>query len=423
MFFVYGIPSVIGICVFSLYTLVDAIFVSKICGENALAAVEICAPILNIFSCFSIIIGVGGNTLIGIELGKTHTYKASSIFSLSTTLIVVLSLIFTFLLLFFTRPIAFFLGADEIVIDFVCDYLAVCGCFAPFYLLNGFLSLCSETIGKPLFAMIGNITMALGNIALDCFFVLKLDLGVFGASLASGLSALLATVVFFIGLNEKNSVLKFKKFNFDLLVIKQIIYNGFSDGLTTASGGIVTFIYNWLIMKNCGSETLACYTAILTVINFLGSIIIGAAQGINPIISFNYGANNFKRIKKAIKFFIGIEIVIAIAISFIFMMLHSNIIALFGVNDKELSFTIAKAYVPVFILTPLCALIISSFTAINDAKTSAVLSFMRSIVFRVLVVFIFYILGGIDGVWFGSSVSEFISIIMCIFVIKKSKIW
>ena len=124
LFFVYAIPAMIGIGVFSLYSFVDAIFVSNVCGENALAAVAICAPVLSIFSCFSVIIGVGGNTLVGIELGKKDSNKACEIFSLASFLTIILSLVFLVLLVAFTRPVAYLLGADESVVDYVCDYLS-----------------------------------------------------------------------------------------------------------------------------------------------------------------------------------------------------------------------------------------------------------------------------------------------------------
>ena len=419
LFFDYAIPAMIGIGVFSLYSFVDAVFVSNACGESALAAVEICAPVLSVFSCFSVIIGVGGNTLVGIELGKKENNKACEIFSLASFLIIILSLIFSVLLVAFTRPVAYLLGADESVVDYVCDYLSLCGWFAPFYMLSGFWGLSSETAGKPAFAMLGNVAMALGNIALDYIFIIVLKLGVFGASLASGISALLATLIFLIGITGKSSVLKFTKFRFDFSVIKQMLFNGFSDGLTAASGGIISFIYNTIIMNNGGGEALACYTVTLTVVNFIGSVIIGAAQGINPIVSVNFGAKRHDRIKKAVRIFLGSETVIAIITAIIFIALHSDILELFGSENGELSWTISKAYVPVFLLTPWCAIIISVFTAINDAKTSAILSLLRSLVIRTVIVIAAYYVFGLNGVWYSCVVSEFISVIICLAALSK----
>ncbi len=422
LFFVYAIPAMIGIGVFSLYSFVDAIFVSNACGENALAAVAICAPVLSIFSCFSVIIGVGGNTLVGIELGKKDSNKACEIFSLASFLTIILSLVFLVLLVAFTRPVAYLLGADESVVDYVCDYLSLCGWFAPFYMLNGFWGLSSETAGKPVFAMLGNVAMALGNIALDYILVMILNLGVFGASLASGISALLATLIFLIGITDKNSVLKFIKFRFKFPIIKQMLFNGFSDGLTAASGGIISFIYNTIIMNNGGGEALACYTVTLTVVNFIGSVIIGATQGINPIVSVNFGAKRLDRIKKTIKIFGGIETVIAIITAVVFITLHADILDLFGSENSELSWIISKAYVPVFLLTPWCTTIISVFTAINDAKTSAILALLRSLIIRVIIIFLAYYIFGLNGVWYSASISELISVFMCSAVLKKSKI-
>ena len=414
LFFVYAIPAMIGICVFSLYSFVDAFFVSNFCGGSALAAVEICAPVLNIFSCFSIVIGVGGNTFVGIEFGKKNNKKACEIFTLSSFLIIIISLIISVLLVVFTQQFAYLLGADESVIDYVCDYLSLCGWFAPFYMLSGFWGLSSETAGKPAFAMFGNVVMALGNIAFDYLFVIVLKLGVFGASFASGISALLSTLIFLIGITRQSSIVKFSKIRFDFSIIRQIVFNGLSDGLTAGSGGIILLIYNTIIIKNGGSETLACFTITLTVVNFIGSIIIGGTQGIHPIVSTNFGAGRPDRIKNTIKVFLGCETVIAIITAIIFIALHSKILSLFGNESNELLWVISKAYVPVFLFTPWCAIIISVFTAVNNAKTSAILSILRSLIIRAIIVVVAYYIFDLIGVWYSCAVSEFISLIICL---------
>ena len=213
LFFGYAVPTIIGICILSLYTLVDSIFVSRYCGELALSAVEICSPVLSVFSCISIVIGVGANTLIGISLGEENNEKASKIFTLSVIMILVFALLFGLLMLLFTGQVASLFGADETVMNYVCDYLKICGWFAPAFLISGLLSLVMETIGLPVVSMFGNIVSALGNILLDYIFVVKENFGVKGAAVASGISVNLSVLICLAFFVFKNKIKIIKSIN------------------------------------------------------------------------------------------------------------------------------------------------------------------------------------------------------------------
>lgn len=421
LFIGYAVPAMVGICIFSLYTLVDSIFVSRFCGEIALSAVEICAPVLSAFSFISIIIGVGANTLIGIKLGENNNKKASSIFTLATALIIFFALLFILSILLFTEQAAKLLGADETVIAFVCDYLRICGCFAPAFLISGFWSLIMETMGKPLAAMIGNIVTAGGNILLDYIFIVKLQFGIKGAALASGLSALISVLIYFAFIINKNSVIKFSKFKIDLKLILQMLYNGLSDGLSVISMGIISYIYNIIIMKSSGSAVLANFSIALTIMNFIGSVIIGSSQGINPIVSVNFGAKNYNRIKKALRVFICYEIFIAIIVGLLFYVFHTPVINLFATGNTELTWSICKAYFPVLLFTPISVTIISYFTALNDAKTSALLSVLRTLVIRIIVIITALKFFGLNGIWYSAAIAETISLLICYSVYEYKK--
>lgn len=421
LFIGYAVPAMIGICIFSLYTLVDSIFVSRFCGETALSAVEICAPVLSAFSFISIIIGMGANTLIGIKLGENNNKKASSIFTLATALIFFFALLFIFSILLFTEQAAKLLGADETIIAFVCDYLRICGCFAPAFLISGFWSLSMETMGKPLAVMIGNIVTAGGNIFLDYIFIVKLQFGIKGAAFASGLSALISVLIYFAFIVNKNSVLKFSKFKIGFKLIFHMLYNGLSEGLSVISLGIVSYIYNILIMKAAGSYVLANFSISLTIMNFIGSVIIGASQGVNPIISVNFGAKNYSRIRKTLKVFICYEILIAVMVSILFYLFHNPIINLFAAENAELTWSICKAYFPVLLFTPVSVTIISYFTAVNNAGTSAGLSVFRTLIIRMIVIIAAFKIFDLKGIWYSTAIAELISLLLCCFTYEHKK--
>lgn len=418
LFFSYAVPGMIVVCVFSLYSLADAAFISRACGPKALAAVGLCAPLLSVFSCLSVVIGVGGNVLAGIALGSGNQGHANRIFSLATCLTAGASALFFLLLTLFPAHAAKLLGADEETLPYVCQYLSVCGWFAPFYLVGGFWSLAVETAGKPSLAMLGNAASALANIALDFLFVIVFKRGIFGASLASGLSAALAVVIFGFGLFQKQSLLRFTKFSPKLRLIGQMLYNGLSEGVSAVSGGLIAFVYNLLIMKSGGADILADFTIAITIINFIGAVLLGASGGLTPIVSFNYGSNNLDRVKRTLSICLCAELLLAGVSAALLVLLHTPLMHLFGTKSTALTWKITLAYLPALFLTPCCVTVISFFTAINDAKTSALLSALRGIIIRITVVLLIFQFAGLNGVWWSCAIAETISAAVCFATLK-----
>ncbi len=419
LFFAYAIPSMITVGVFSLYSFVDIMFIARNCNSEALAAVEMCLPILMLFSCLSVIVGQGANTLIGISFGEKNNKSASEIFSLSFVLCIILGFMFTLLTFLFTNPLARLLGSDENTLTYMKEYLITCSIFAPFYIISGLCSECAATVGKPLLSMLGNLSTAVLNIILDYLFIVILKWSVFGAALASGISAAIGCLILFLGLIQKNCGLKFCRFSIDLRIIGQILYNGSSEGITVAGGGIISFLYNVIIMKNGGSSMLASFTVALAIINFIGSLLTGASQGLNPIVSTNYGAKNNVRIRKTVIVFLIYETLLGIMMSIILALFKNNFIGMFDSAEAEMSAHIITAYIPLLILTPCCSVIISFFTSINDAKTSAILSLVRTVIIRIMIILLTYLILGINGLWYSAAISEVIAFLICIGTFKK----
>ena len=191
-----------------------------------------------------------------------------------------------------------------------------------------------------------------------------------------------------------------------------MIYNGLSEGVSAVSTGIIAFIYNIIIMKTAGSSVLADFTVALTLINFFGSLLIGASQGIAPMVSVNFGARNYDRIKKAMKTFIGFGIMLSVAVSVFLSAFHNLISNLFKLSDGEMSGYIINAYIPVLILSPISVILISYFTAIDKAGTSALLSVARTLILRAIIIFAMLRIFGLNGVWFAAGVSEALSLMI-----------
>lgn len=421
IFFSYAMPSVIAVAVFSLYTLTDSIFVSRYCGADALSAVELCMPVLAVFSCISVIIGTGGNALMGIAMGKKEDNKVKELFTFISIVVLLLSVVFSIGIIFFSEPISFLLGADKEIVAPTVDYLKICGYFATPFLMSGVWGMCLETAGKPVFAMIGQLTMALGNIAADYLLIVKFHLGIKGAALASALSATVATLIFLTGFLLKDSKLKFKKFHFDFKLLFQMLFNGASEGISIISSSLIAYIYNLIIMKVGGSDILAAFSVTLAIINFFGAIIAGASEGISPVISVNFGAGNQKRVNKAVKIFIIYELLLGLIITVVFISFSTKLLSFFKPGDTSLTKRIAFAYLPMFFFSPVCSIITSFFTAINDAKMSAFLSVLRVLIIRAIVIALSFLLFKLEGIWYSAAISEFLAMIVGIFLYKKGR--
>lgn len=262
---------------------------------------------------------------------------------------------------------------------------------------------------------------ALGNILLDYIFVVKQNLGVKGAAVASGISTVLSVMICLSFLIFKNDKLRFCLPDFDLKLIFKMVYNGSSEGLSAVSMGVISYVYNIFIIKSSDTAHLAGFSVALTVMNFVGSVIIGAAQGINPIVSVNFGAKNYGRVNKAVKIFVFYEVVIALLTDVLICLVHKPLIGLFAIQNEALTWTICKAYLPVLVFTPVSVVIISYFTSVNNAKISAILSLLRIFIIRLVVIVLMNFAFGINGIWFSAAVSEFVSLIICIAVYKKKK--
>ena len=222
-------PSVVAMWVFSLYTIVDGIFVSKGVGELALAAVNISMPFINFVFAISVLFSTGASTIIAMYLGKKDFENANEAFSLNLFTITILAIIITVTSILGLDYLAKVLGATPDTIGYVKDYLFIISLFNIFFIVSYSLEVIVKADGFPFLATIGVVISAITNIILDYIFVIKLGYGVKGAAVATGIAQVLSTVFFLSHFLRKKSTLRFVKFKFNFNTIKRIIFLGFPD--------------------------------------------------------------------------------------------------------------------------------------------------------------------------------------------------
>lgn len=408
----YGIPSIATMWIFALYTIVDGFFIGKFLGANELAAVNIVMPYVNLSFALGIMIAIGGATIISISLGERNFEKAHKIYSLSLELFMILGGILGGIGIFFPDKIVNILGANKIITDDASIYLFYLSFFTVFYLLSYGLEIFVRIDGNTFYSLICIIIGALLNIVLDYLFIIKFNMGIMGAGLATGIAQFGTAISLAYYLFFKSTKLKFSFIKIDVLQTLKVLYNGSSEFLTEIATGIVIMAFNINIINIIGEKGVSAFGIISYISTLVTMTMIGFSQGLQPVISYNYGAKNFKRIKKTMK--ISSITVVSLGIFFFLIcnIFTKEIISLFIKDDINL-FEITKSainlYSFTYILMGINIIISAYFTSIEDAFISALLSVLRGMIFINVLLFTFPKFLGIKGIWLVAPINEFLS--------------
>lgn len=415
----YGIPSILTMWVYSLYTIVDGIFIGKFLGANEIASVNIVMPYVNFSFALGIMVAVGGGTIIAIRLGENNPEEANRIYSLSTQFFMVLGGLLGSLGIFFPKHMVRFLGANDVIADNAASYLFIISFFTLFYLLAYGFEIFIRIEGNPAYSMICNLAGAIINIVLDYIFIVHFHWGIEGAALATGMAQFGTAFSLWWYLFFRAKKLKFKFTKFDFKAIGALCFNGSSEFLTEIATGIVIMAFNINIMRMIGEKGVSAFGIIGYISTLVTMTMIGFSQGLQPVISYNYGAEKYERIKKILK--IGIAVVAVLGIGFYTMInfFVYDIISMFVKNDQIL-FDLTKEAVNIYsftyILMGINIIISAYFTAIEDALISAVLSILRGIIFINTLLYLCPIIFDTKGIWLSAPVNEMVTLVFSILI-------
>lgn len=424
LFVKYSIPSVIAMIVFSLYIVIDGIFVGNVIGSAGLSAVNLAMPFFGVAMAIGIMVAIGGGTITSIDLGRGDKKEARKTFSLAFYLLTGLALTVSLFTIMFTPAIAKILGSSEELLPLVVEYLRSLCLFLATFVGSSYLSSGLRVMGKPNHAMIADVLGAGLNIVLDYVFVVKLDMGLAGAGIASGVAFTVGYIFALVQYLKKDSILKFVKTEIDYKKIKKIFYNGSSEGITQFALAFSNYIFNIVLMIKLGELGVSAFSIILYIASLVTAVFAGICNGISPIISFNHGAKNRDRILQLMKIAKITILVIGILSTILMMFGGEFLIGMFTTGDQALIDLTVKAtmlYSLGFIVNGLNILFSAYFTAIEDAKTSAIISALRGIVLLVIFIIVLPMIMGDTGIWLTVPFSELVTVIVAIKLVKKSK--
>lgn len=420
----FTLPSIIMMIFTSIYGVVDGFFVSNFVGKTSFAAVNFIMPFLMILGCIGFMFGTGGGALIAKTMGEGKQEKANQLFSLFIYVSLACSIVIMILGIAFVRPVASILGAEDSMLDNCVLYGRVILIALPAYILQYEFQSFFITAQKPQLGLIVTVAAGVANMIGDALFIAVFQWGLVGAAVATALSQIIGGVIPFIYFSRKNtSLLHLTKTKYDGKALLKACTNGSSELMSNISMSIVSMLYNVQLMKYAGEDGVSAYGVLMYVNLIFLAAFIGYSVGSAPIISYHYGAENHKELKSLLR-----KSLVVIGIFSIAMLLFAEVMAkplamIFVGYDQELLKLTLRGF-SIFSFSFLFAGIAifgsSFFTALNNGLISAMISFLRTLVFQIAAVLIFPLFLEIDGIWISIVAAEIMAaLVTSLFLIGK----
>lgn len=421
----YALPTMLSNVFMNIYSIVDQLFVSNLLGTDALSAVSIAGPFLAIALAIGTMIATGGCALVSNQMGEGRNENARQNFSFFTLFSVIISTLFCIIGIIFRSPILHAMGADEVLYPICETYAVPIFLLIPFAMVSIVLQIFFVAAGKPGFGFGLSIAGGIANIVLDYVLLAIIPLGVAGAAYATAAGYVLQSVigVVFFFINHKGT-LYFVRPKFDGTALLKACSNGMSEMVGMLAVTITMIAMNVILMDLVGSDGVAAVAIILSAQTILSATYAGYIQGIAPIISFHFGSENYTELNKLYKVALGTIAVMSVITFGVAFPLASPIAKLFAEGSETvIQMAVRGTYIfaAAFLLMGFNLFASGFFTALNDGKTSAILSLFRTLIFLILPLLILPRLLDVDGVWISMPTAEVLSIFLSIFFFRKMK--
>ena len=421
-------PSIVMMIFTSIYSVVDGLFVSNFVGKTALASINLILPFLMGLSALGFMIGTGGSAIVAKTLGEGDPKRANSYFSMLVYVTAIGGIILALLGMLLVPSVVSFLGAEGELLSNCILYGRISFISMPAFMLQNVFQSFFVTAEKPKLGLAVIITAGVTNMILDLLFVGILGFGLAGAAVATVCGEMIGGLFPVFYFSRKNSsLLRLGKTQFNGRILMQTCVNGSSELMTNLSSSIVNSLYNIQLMKFAGENGVAAYAAIMYVNFIFIAIFLGYSIGSAPIISYHYGAGNHGELKNLYKKSLQLVGSWGILLFVLAQLLATPLAKLFvGYDSTLLAMTQIgfRIYSLVYLINGFNIFGSSFFTALSNGVVSAVISFLRTLVFQIGAVLILPIVfGGINGIWSSVTVAELLTLCITItfFVRQRRK--
>lgn len=424
----FTLPSIAMMIFTSIYSVVDGFFVSNFAGKTPFAAVNLIMPFLMVVSTVGFMFGTGGTAIVAKVLGEGDRDRANRYFSLFTYVAFGLGVLFSVLGILFIRPIARLLGAEGALLENCVVYARINLAATPFFILQLLFQSFFITAEKPQLGLAVTISSGVTNMVLDAVLVtlLPLPFKLTGAAIATAMSQAVGGVVpLFYFFRKNSSILQLGKTSYEGKAVLRACTNGSSEFMSNISMSIVGMLYNIQLMKYAGENGIAAYGVMMYVSMVFSGAFIGYSIGTAPVIGYHYGAQNHRELKSLLRKSICLINIFGICMVTAAQLLAVPLSKIFvGYDPALMALTVSgfRIFALSFLFMGFAIFSSGFFTALNDGLTSALISFLRTLVFQVAAVVLLPLIWGIDGVWISIVVAEVMAVMLgIVFLILKQK--
>ena len=420
----FAVPTIAMTVFMSFYTMVDGLFVSNLIGTDALSAINLTAPIIQLVTAISTMLATGGSAVIMKKMGEQKTDEAREDFTLLILVNVIVGIVMCAVGYLAMDYIFAGMNLSADVERYCVEYLSRYLIFTvPILLMNNF-TLYMIASEKANLSLICSVTGGVLNMVLDYVFIAGFHMGISGAAVATGLGYSVTAVVGLFVFGRKKSLLHFRKPVFRWKVLANAAANGCSEMATALVTGIITMMFNWTMLHYVGENGVAAVTIIMYVLMFASSLYTGYSYGVAPMLSFYYGEQNHDKLKKMVAVSLKVIAVISVATVAASFLLTRPLVSVFACPDNpvyDLAVTGNRICTAALLFIGFNIFASGMFTALSNGVVSAVLAFSRSFVFMLITMIVLPLLLGVNGIWLATPAAELMALILSAVMFLKYK--
>lgn len=422
----FTLPSITMMVFTSIYSVVDGLFVSNYVGKDPYTALNLIWPLIMGMGALGFMMGSGGSAIVAKTLGEGKSEDARRYFSMVVYVTIIGSLLLSAIGLIFIRPISIALGSTEELLPYSMLYGRILLISLTFFMLQNVFQSFFATAEKPKLGLLIIVIAGVSNMILDYVFIVVFQWGLAGAAIATAVSQVIGGgIPLFYFLRHNSSLLRLVVTRFELRPLWKACTNGSSELMTNLSSSLVNILYNLQLMKLTGQDGVAAFGTIMYVFFIFIAIYIGYAMGCAPLIGYHYGAGNHKELKNLLTKSLVLMGILGVLLTIAAEVLAAPLSKLFVGYDPELYALTCHAfrlYAFSFLVTGFNIYGSAFFTALNNGGISAAISFLRTLLFQVTMIYLLPIFFDLDGIWLAVTAAECLTLVITIiFLITQRK--
>ena len=422
-FFHFSAATVASLMVFSLYSIVDGLFVARGVGEYAMTAVNLSVPFVNLLFSIAVIFAVGTSTIIAYLLGQKNAQSANKLFSQNLATLVVIGVTISVLVLVFTEPLARLLGAEEVTLEYTIHYLQGLAPFAVCFMISYNLEVLVKTDGRPRLALVTVCVGCVTNCVLDYLAIFHWGLGIWGAAAATGVSQLLTCLIYLTHFLGKHTTFHPVRFRMDWKIYRRLLPIGISDGLTELCNGLMIFLFNHTILRCIGTDGLVAYTIIAYANTLVINITMGVSQGSQPLISFQNGRGDGTAIGNLLRYGLRTMCGIAAVCFTVLFLAAPKLVAVYlpeaGAEMLTFATDAFRRYSLCYLPVGFNIYIAGFLTAMERPLPAVSISTGRGLILQGSILLLLAAVLGGSSIWFAPVISEVLCLGLSVFFLLR----